>query len=57
MIAKYICVCVMGFTSPSLGDGLCTGPRVLWMDDAETVDVVLVGRFILQRMYLGELQE
>ena len=42
----------MGFTSPPLGDGLSTGPIVLWMENAETVDVVLVSVY-LQRIYLG----
>ena len=40
-----------------MGDGLSTGPMVLWMENAETVDVVLVGSFIYRRIYLGELQK
>ena len=48
---------VGGFTSPSMGDGSRTGPTVTWMENAETVDVILVGSFIYKRIYLGELQK
>ena len=47
----------MGFTSPLLGDGLSTGPTVLWMENTEAVDVVLVGRFIYKEYVWGELQK
>ena len=36
-----------------LGDGLSTGPTVLWMENTETVDVVLVGRFIYKEYIWG----
>ena len=36
-----------------MGDGSSTGPKVLWMENAETVDVVLVGRFIHKEYIWG----
>ena len=36
-----------------MGDGFSTGPMVLWMENAETVDVVLVGKFIYKEHIWG----
>ena len=47
---------VMGFTSPSMGDGLNTGPMAVWMENTETAAVVVVGSFIFKKIYLVELQ-
>ena len=47
----------MGFTSPLLGDGSSIGPTVLWMENAETVDVVLVDRFIYKEYVWMELKK
>ena len=44
-------ISVAGFTSPLLGNGLSTGPTVLWIENAETVDVVLAGSFIYNLKY------
>ena len=50
-------VSVTGFTSPSMGDGLNTGPTVLWIENSETADVVLVDGFIYKEYVWGELQK
>ena len=50
-------IAVVGLTSPLLGDGSSTGPMILWMENAETVDVVLVDRFIYKEYVWGELQK
>ena len=46
-------ISVVGFTSLSLEDGLNTGPTVLLMEIAETVGVVLAGRFICKEYVWG----
>ena len=48
---------VMGFTSPSMGDGSSTGPMVMWMENTETGAVVVVISFIYKRIYLGGTPE
>ena len=42
----WVAISVTGFTSPLMGDGLSTGPMVLWMENTEIVDVALAGSFI-----------
>ena len=49
----WVPISVTGFNSPSLGDGLSTGPMMLWMENAETVDAVLVCRFIYKEYIWG----
>ena len=40
-----------------MGDGLSTGPTVMWIENTETAVVVVVVSFIYKRMYLGGLQK
>ena len=51
----WVSISITGYTPPSLGDSSSTGPMVLQMKDAETVDAVLLGRFIYKEYIWGEL--
>ena len=49
----WVPLSVTCFMPPLLGDGSSTGPTVLWMENAEAVDVVSVGRFIYKEYVWG----
>ena len=44
----------MGFTSPSMGDGSTTGPKVLCMENSDIAAVVVVDVSIYKRADLEE---
>ena len=40
-----------------MGDGLSTGPMVMWMENTETAAIVVVDHFIYKEYILGDLQK
>ena len=52
----WVPLSVVGFTFPSLGDGLSTGPSALWMENSEIAAVVVVVCLFTKKLIWRELQ-